>query len=307
MWNETSGQCKRELDHFLTPDSTSGVSHLGPSTSAKGSSRGLSAPRKRGGGPFCLSQGHGANNTAWIEFHEELWEHWKVQRLASSLGCSYPTALGLLACLWTWTCKYARDGKLSKFSNEEICRAMRYETTTKTAEAIVQCLIETSWLDADKRIHEWSLYGTRLLDHMKRRVRTYRKVKRGKERKGKEGGYGNVTETLPNQRRETDFDKLWSIYPNKHGKQAAAIALRRLQPSKELFSTLVAAIAVQRQWPQWTKDGGQFIPHLSTWLNGKRWEDRPPEGIRKPREEHPEYDRPIPPRVVSTHTQGATT
>ena len=26
----------------------------------------------------------------------------------------------------------------------------------------------------------------------------------------------------------------------------------------------------------WTKDGGQFIPHAATWLNGKRWEDELP-------------------------------
>lgn len=24
---------------------------------------------------------------------------------------------------------------------------------------------------------------------------------------------------------------------------------------------------------QWKKDGGQFIPHPTTWLNGDRWED----------------------------------
>jgi DNA replication protein DnaC len=25
--------------------------------------------------------------------------------------------------------------------------------------------------------------------------------------------------------------------------------------------------------PQWTKDGGQFIPHAATWLNQERWND----------------------------------
>jgi len=28
---------------------------------------------------------------------------------------------------------------------------------------------------------------------------------------------------------------------------------------------------------QWQRDGGQFIPHPATWLNGRRWEDQPPE------------------------------
>jgi hypothetical protein len=24
---------------------------------------------------------------------------------------------------------------------------------------------------------------------------------------------------------------------------------------------------------QWQKDNGEYIPHASTWLNGRRWED----------------------------------
>ena len=30
----------------------------------------------------------------------------------------------------------------------------------------------------------------------------------------------------------------------------------------------------QKQSAQWSKDNGQFIPHPTTWLNGKRWEDQ---------------------------------
>ena len=36
----------------------------------------------------------------------------------------------------------------------------------------------------------------------------------------------------------------------------------------------MSAIEAQKKSPQWTKDGGQFIPHPATWLNGKRWEDQ---------------------------------
>ena len=36
---------------------------------------------------------------------------------------------------------------------------------------------------------------------------------------------------------------------------------------------MVSAIAVQATSPAWTKDGGQFIPHPSTWLNEGRWQD----------------------------------
>ena len=33
------------------------------------------------------------------------------------------------------------------------------------------------------------------------------------------------------------------------------------------------AIEKQKKSAQWTKNDGQFIPHPTTWLNGKRWED----------------------------------
>jgi hypothetical protein len=36
---------------------------------------------------------------------------------------------------------------------------------------------------------------------------------------------------------------------------------------------MVAALERQGQWPQWRKDGGQFIPHPATWLNQGRWAD----------------------------------
>jgi hypothetical protein len=36
---------------------------------------------------------------------------------------------------------------------------------------------------------------------------------------------------------------------------------------------MVGAVKAQRGSPQWAKDAGQFIPHLSTWLNEGRWQD----------------------------------
>ena len=39
------------------------------------------------------------------------------------------------------------------------------------------------------------------------------------------------------------------------------------------LQTLLDAVEAQKKTPQWQKDNGQFIPHPTTWLNGKRWED----------------------------------
>lgn len=69
-----------------------------------------------------------------------------------------------------------------------------------------------------------------------------------------------------------DFDKFWSAYPRKAGsKQKAFEAFKKAGVSLDI---LLAAIENQKQSAQWSKDNGQFIPHPTTWLNGKRWEDQ---------------------------------
>jgi len=48
-----------------------------------------------------------------------------------------------------------------------------------------------------------------------------------------------------------------------------------LEKSGELpeIDVLLAAIEKQARASSWCKDGGQFIPHPATWLNGAQWEN----------------------------------
>ncbi len=69
------------------------------------------------------------------------------------------------------------------------------------------------------------------------------------------------------------FAEFWSAWPRKVGKAQAEKAWTKLHPSDDLVAAILRAIAAQSRSPQWLKDGGQFIPHPATWLNGKRWED----------------------------------
>jgi len=67
-----------------------------------------------------------------------------------------------------------------------------------------------------------------------------------------------------------DFDAFWSAYPRKKDRKRAQSAFAKV---KVPISTLLAAIETQKRSPEWQKDGGAYIPHPSTWLNGQRWED----------------------------------
>lgn len=72
------------------------------------------------------------------------------------------------------------------------------------------------------------------------------------------------------------FDEFWKAYPNKVGKDAARKAFDKRKPGKRLLADMLLALDSQKQSEQWRKQGGQFIPHPSTWLNEGRWQDGEP-------------------------------
>lgn len=69
------------------------------------------------------------------------------------------------------------------------------------------------------------------------------------------------------------FANFWHVYPRHTGKANAVKAWAKLKPNEELQAQILASVAVQAKSRDWLKDGGQFIPHPATWLNGRRWED----------------------------------
>ena len=78
-----------------------------------------------------------------------------------------------------------------------------------------------------------------------------------------------------------EFEVFWAAYPRHTGKQDAYKAFVKLKPDEALMQAILAGIEKQKQSAQWTKDGGQFIPHPATWLNGCRWEDELPKNVPK--------------------------
>lgn len=74
------------------------------------------------------------------------------------------------------------------------------------------------------------------------------------------------------------FDAFWRAYPNRVGKDAARSAFDKRKVDDDLLALMLSAIAAQSKSEKWTKDGGQFIPNPSTWLNQGRWQDEPDSG-----------------------------
>lgn len=80
------------------------------------------------------------------------------------------------------------------------------------------------------------------------------------------------------------FERFWLAYPAcRHvHKDRAARAWRRINPDLETCRRMSAALEREKRSEQWTREAGRFIPHPSTWLNGRYWEAEsaavPPDG-----------------------------
>lgn len=72
---------------------------------------------------------------------------------------------------------------------------------------------------------------------------------------------------------DEEFAQFWKLYPKKRDRDKALKAWRKLNPDNELFCQIMIALNAQIRSAQWQRDGGQYIPYPSTWINGKRWED----------------------------------
>jgi len=69
------------------------------------------------------------------------------------------------------------------------------------------------------------------------------------------------------------FEEFWKVYPKKIGKGAAYKSWKKIKPSDVLKEKIINAVKMQCNSIQWQKEGGQYIPNPSTWLNQERWND----------------------------------
>jgi hypothetical protein len=80
--------------------------------------------------------------------------------------------------------------------------------------------------------------------------------------------------TVVNKKKIVDplFVEFWKAYPRKTNKDFAEKVFAKLKVDEALLTKMITAIYVQNK-SVWKDKEQQYIPHPSTWLNGKRWED----------------------------------
>lgn len=169
----------------------------------------------------------------WIKLHKGLLDNYEYQCL--------PLASRALAPMIWLLASESVDGSIDADLRK---LAFRLRTTEKEIQAGLTPLIEKGFLiDASNPLAE------RKQDAMPETE------KRREEKSG-----------------DNRFAEFWSAYPKKKAKSDALKAWGKAKIDGQ-FDALIAALELQKQSPDWLKNGGEFIPFPATWINGRRWED----------------------------------
>lgn len=75
---------------------------------------------------------------------------------------------------------------------------------------------------------------------------------------------------------DPNFEIFFKNYPKKIDKASAMRAWFKILPDQTLFEKINKCVNDLKKSKNWLKDNGQFIPHPTTFLNQRRWEDELP-------------------------------
>lgn len=224
----------------------------------------------------------------WIKMRIELQTHPKVFRMVSALKADRLRIIGGLHVAWSTFDTHCDDGVLVGYTTDAMDAVVGWPGFT-------QAMIDVEWACMEDeglvmpRFDEHNGASAKRRANDNERKRNDRKTKNVRNLSASDA---DKLRTREEKRREDKdqkpsgddavdsaemFARFWSLYPRKVGKEAARKAWDKLTLTDELFEVMVQALGAQSVNTEWTKDNGQFIPHPSTWLNGKRWEDEVPE------------------------------
>lgn len=100
---------------------------------------------------------------------------------------------------------------------------------------------------------------------------------KGEKDKDKEKDKAKDLKDHDQRQNGNSFEAFYAAYPRKVGRAAAEKAWAKHAPDAELAAKILAAVEAQKAAPRWkallAKGEKEFIPHPSTWLNQRRWED----------------------------------
>lgn len=91
-----------------------------------------------------------------------------------------------------------------------------------------------------------------------------------------------IPDSKPNSKPDVDipplpptdlFAEFWAAYPKKVKKPVAMKSFSRQVKDQQTLDLILTDLKRRKAADEWAKQGGKFIPHPSTYLNDRRWED----------------------------------
>jgi hypothetical protein len=103
-----------------------------------------------------------------------------------------------------------------------------------------------------------------------------RPVQKGTEQKGTEQNRTQEALGVISDQTEEEFEQFWQEYPRHEDRKKAKAAWHRLSHADQVAAR--AGVVAREGCEQWQDK--MHIPHATTYLNGRRWEDEIPQGGR---------------------------
>lgn len=182
------------------------------------------------------------------------------------------------ALLFTWLIPHCDDGG-NMAADPETIKALvvpaRPETVTDVEESIQEMtdiqLITVYEVNNEKYLHinKWEEHQTLRFDRTSFEYPAYQMATSWQPP-------GNPREDKLREEKIyvlTKFKEFWEVYPNKVSKKKAQDSFLRIKLTPELYEKIMSSLRSYCQSDGWTRDGGRFIPHPTTWLNQERWND----------------------------------
>lgn len=85
----------------------------------------------------------------------------------------------------------------------------------------------------------------------------------------------DTTSLRKNASEDARFAEFWTAYPRKKNKIDAQKAWKQIHQTRgeSIFEEIMAGLQRAVTSPDWTKNGGQYIPHPASWLRAGGWMD----------------------------------
>lgn len=235
----------------------------------------------------------------WIKMRGNLWDDPRVACLCDATDQSEAAIVGALYWLWATADQHTEDGLMPGLSFRQIDR--------KTGiQGLAEALADIGWIEQENggiRITRFDEHNgssaKRRAQEAKRKAGIRNVSATDADKTGTDDGSdAELEKEIEKEKKKTPpkppkgdwprFDDFWSAYPRKADKAKALKAWNKIKPDDRLVGCMLRSLMAWAKSEQWKKDGGQYIPLATTWLNGARWEDElpnppPPAGGGAPR------------------------